>query len=123
MILVQDLLKEAKRLSAGARSKPDEKKQPTTLKAKRRYQHDITGIYARVASVIVEARLLNFGSLLKGQDYECQHRIDRKDFFRTIQSIPEMTDGPQGLKEGDIIDLVCDLDENNDGYIALSTLK
>ena len=34
-----------------------------------------------------------------------------------------MTDGLQGLKEGDIIDLVCDLDEGNDGYIALNTVK
>ena len=34
-----------------------------------------------------------------------------------------MTDGVDGLKEGDIIDLVCDLDETNDGFIELSTVK
>ena len=72
-MLVQDLLREAKRLSAGTKINPLEKKEQTALKAKRRYPNDIQAIYQHVADVIVKAKLHNFGALLKGQDYQNLH--------------------------------------------------
>lgn len=71
--------------------------------------------------------MFHIGKLLKGQDFEDKGRIHPNDFYETIKAIPELTQGNDGLKEGDIIDLIRDLEREDEKtkekYIDLMDFK
>ena len=56
-------------------------------------------------------------------DFYDRDEIDDKDFYNTIKGVPEFIEGANGLKEGDIMDLIDYFDENKNGYIKLDLLK
>lgn len=48
--------------------------------------------------------------------------ISRGDFFRTIMGIPEFTED-NGLKEGDVMDLLNQYDRDMSGYVDLRRIQ
>jgi hypothetical protein len=65
----------------------------------------------------------NVGPLLKGQDFREVNEIDKRDFYYTIQSFPEFVDGPSGMRENDITDLIELFDEGKNNYLDLNLIK
>lgn len=146
LILVKDILKEAKRLNAGVEAQVKKAQAGSkTKKAQRRF-YDVMRVQKFIGEKIVQHQMKFFGSLLKGQDFdyhkadistslkkkiedsergrseESEGFISTGDLFKTIQSIPEFVDPQEGLREGDILDLVNDLDEDRVGLIRLSAI-
>ena len=60
---------------------------------------------------------------MKGHDFQDNNTIKVDDFFTTLESIPELIVGIEGLKKGDLIDLVNDLDDQRTGFISLELFK
>ena len=75
-----------------------------------------------IGKIIDEQRITDFGALLKGQDYLDDDTISRGDLFRTIMGIPEFTED-NGLKEGDVMDLLNEYDDRMSGYVALQDIR
>lgn len=88
----------------------------------RRYQK-VSEIERHIGKVISEEHLTEFGSLLKGQDFLDNGTIQRGHFFRTLMSIPALRDHDAGLKEGDVMDLMNELDPDNTQSISLQRIK
>ena len=61
--------------------------------------------------------------MLKGQDYTNEDKIRVDDLFSTLEAIPDIIIGPEGLKKGDLIDLVNEFDVNKDGFVDLKYFK
>jgi len=65
---------------------------------------------------IVKKNMKYLGSLLKGLDLKDDKTIRNGDFYRLISALPEFTEPIDSkdryvLKEGDILDLIKELDE------------
>tara|TARA_B110000285_G_C15037147_1_gene569938 strand:- start:509 stop:883 length:375 start_codon:yes stop_codon:yes gene_type:complete len=88
----------------------------------RRYQK-VSEIQRHIGKVISDELLTGFGKLLKGQDFLDNDTIQRGHFFRTLMSIPALRDHDAGLKEGDVMDLMDELDPDNTQSIELRRIK
>jgi hypothetical protein len=88
----------------------------------RRY-YKVSEIQRHIGKVISEEQMTDFGSLLKGQDFLDNGTIQRGHFFRTLMSIPALRDHDAGLKEGDVMDLMNELDPDNTQSIGLQRIK
>ena len=118
--MVSDIMKESKKLQSGAQAQKKSKDQVAAGAQQRRFYRDYE-VENHIGRVIAEAKIADFGPLLAGQDYDDDNPgyILRGDFFQTIMSIPEFTEGKDGLKRGDVLDLMNKYDEGRTGRIKL----
>ena len=118
VIMVSELMEENKKLQSGT---ADADKLNTLGKQMRRFYKN-EDIEEHLGALIVECKMLDFGHLLKGQDFQDDNTISRGDFYQTIMSIPQFTEG-NGLKAGDVMDLMNKYDYDHTGYIRLNDIK
>jgi hypothetical protein len=123
LVNVADFLKEATKLQHGEQADRNQQKLKKAVERSMRRYQKVHEIQRHIGKVISEERLAGFGSLLKGQDFLDDGMIQRGHFFRTLMSIPALRDHDAGLKEGDVMDLMNELDPDNTQSIELERVK
>lgn len=75
-----------------------------------------------IGKMIQEHQLLDFGPILKGQDFSDEGWISRGHLYQTIMKTPQFL-GENGLKIGDVMELINYYDPSMDGVVDLQFLK
>ena len=71
-------------------------------------------MFAEIALEIEERKIRDFGSFLKGNDYEDKDRISKANFYQVLKRLFD-----ELLGEGDIMDLIHYFDPKGSGEIDI----
>mmetsp|Transcript_39062 Transcript_39062/g.59521 ORF Transcript_39062/g.59521 Transcript_39062/m.59521 type:complete len:235 (+) Transcript_39062:1662-2366(+) len=92
------------------------------LSKKIRKYRSVTEVVEHIGTIIEDFNLHDIGPLLKGQDYDDDGFILRGNFYQTLLSFSEFEER-KGIMQGDILDLMNELDPKGTGKIQLEKFK
>lgn len=103
--------------SKGKKDGSDQEVKNVAVGAQKRFE-DPQDALRHIGQCINQLRISDFGSYLKGCDYNDDDSISKVDFYQIILNFHEFQDN-EGIQEGDIVELMNYFDGNHNGNVDL----